>query len=90
MYFRLLHDEASGAMSYLLADLARAEAVLVDPRGLDLPVLRALLNEHQLQLRWQHGAHRAELVVDLRLRCHRLHHTPLPAGTPAEQGLQAP
>lgn len=52
MYFRLLHDEASGAMSYLLADLARAEAVLVDPRGLDLPVLRALLNEHQLQLRW--------------------------------------
>lgn len=52
MYFRLLHDETSGAMSYLLADLARAEAVLVDPRGLDMPVLRALLDEHQLQLRW--------------------------------------
>jgi glyoxylase-like metal-dependent hydrolase (beta-lactamase superfamily II) len=52
MYFRLLHDETSGAMSYLLADLGRAEAVLVDPRGVDLPVLRALLDEHQLQVRW--------------------------------------
>ena len=33
MHFRLLHDEASGAMSYLLADLDAGEAVLIDPRG---------------------------------------------------------
>ena len=52
MYFRMLHDEASGAMSYLLADLEAREAVLVDPRGADLAVLRALLSEHGLRLRW--------------------------------------
>lgn len=35
MYFRLLHDEATGAASYLLADLEAGEAVLIDPRGAD-------------------------------------------------------
>jgi sulfur dioxygenase len=52
MYFRILHDEASGAMSYLLADLEAAEAVLIDPRGGDVPVLAAMLDEHRLRLRW--------------------------------------
>ena len=52
MYFRMLHDEATGAMSYLLADIERAEAVLVDPRGTDLALLRALLDEHGLAVRW--------------------------------------
>lgn len=52
MYFRLLLDERSGAVSYLLADLDAGEAVLVDPRGADVPVLRAMLDEHQLRLRW--------------------------------------
>lgn len=52
MYFRLLHDEHSGAMSYLLADLSAAEAVLIDPRGGDVAVLRAMLDEHRLRLRW--------------------------------------
>lgn len=52
MYFRLLHDERSGAVSYLLADLDAGEAVLVDPRGADVPVLLAMLDEHQLRLRW--------------------------------------
>lgn len=52
MYFRMLHDEASGAMSYLLADLTRSEAVLIDPRGVDVPVLLAMLAEHHLELRW--------------------------------------
>lgn len=52
MYFRMLHDEASGAMSYLLADLEARSAVLIDPRGSDLAVLQALLAEHGLQLRW--------------------------------------
>ena len=52
MYFRMLHDEATGTISYLLADLGRAEAVLIDPRGPDLPVIRALLDEHALTVRW--------------------------------------
>ncbi|MDE2455232.1 MAG: hypothetical protein KGL43_16715 [Burkholderiales bacterium] len=52
MYFRLLQDEATGAVSYLLADLDCGEAVLVDPRGADVPVLSAMLDEHRLRLRW--------------------------------------
>ena len=52
MYFRILHDDASGETTYLLADLDAREAVLVDPRGRDLPVLSALLAERELRLRW--------------------------------------
>jgi glyoxylase-like metal-dependent hydrolase (beta-lactamase superfamily II) len=52
VYFRLLHDEATGAVSYLLADLDSGDAVLVDPRGADVPVLAAMLDERRLQLRW--------------------------------------
>jgi sulfur dioxygenase len=52
MYFRMLHEAGSGRMSYLLADLAVGEAVLVDPRPADVPLLQAMLGEHQLRLRW--------------------------------------
>jgi sulfur dioxygenase len=52
MYFRILHDDASGELTYLLADLDAREAVLIDPRGRDLPVLLALLSERELRLRW--------------------------------------
>lgn len=52
MYFRMLFDDASAAVSYLLADLSAGDAVLVDPQPADLPVLRAMLAEHRLQLRW--------------------------------------
>ena len=52
MYFRILHDEASGELTYLLADQDAREAVLVDPRGRDLPLLAALLAERGLRLRW--------------------------------------
>lgn len=52
MYFRILSDEASGAVSYLLADLDTRDCVLVDARGADVPVLRAMLDEHQLRLCW--------------------------------------
>ncbi len=52
MYFRVLHDEPSGGVSYLLADLQAGEAVLVDPRAADLPLLAAMLDEHRLHLRW--------------------------------------
>ncbi|MBP6765118.1 MAG: hypothetical protein KA141_08985 [Rubrivivax sp.] len=50
MYFRLLHDDASGAVSYLLGDLEAGEAVLVDPRGADVPVLLSMLDEQGLRL----------------------------------------
>lgn len=52
MYFRILHDPVSGELSYLLADIDAREAVLVDPRGRDLPVLQSLLAERELRLRW--------------------------------------
>jgi sulfur dioxygenase len=52
MYFRILHDEVSGELTYLLADPDAREAVLIDPRGRDLPVLAALLSERDLRLRW--------------------------------------
>lgn len=52
MYFRILHDEAGGGLTYLLADPDAREAVLIDPRGRDLPVLSALLAERDLRLSW--------------------------------------
>ena len=52
MLFRILHDEASGELTYLLADADAREAVLVDPHSRDLPVLQALLDERGLRLRW--------------------------------------
>ena len=76
MYFRLLHDERSGAVSYLLADLDAAEAVVIDPRGADVPLLSAMLNEHQLRLRWL-------------LRTHE-HDTQLPGEAQALDSLGAP
>ena len=52
MHFHILHDARSGEMSYLLADTAARQAVLIDPHSRDLPVLQALLSERELQLRW--------------------------------------
>jgi sulfur dioxygenase len=52
MYFRMLHDEFSGELTYLLADVHAKEAVLIDPHSRDLDVLSALLAEHDLHLRW--------------------------------------
>jgi glyoxylase-like metal-dependent hydrolase (beta-lactamase superfamily II) len=52
MYFRILHDEVSGELTYLLADVLAKEAVLIDPRDRDLGVLTALLAERDLRLRW--------------------------------------
>ena len=48
MYFRMLEDPAQAAVTYLLADLERGEAVLIDPRPADLPLLRAMLAEQHL------------------------------------------
>lgn len=63
MYFRLLHDEPSGAVSYLLADLDAGEAVLIDPRGADVPLLGAMLDEHQLRLRWLLRTHEHDALL---------------------------
>jgi len=51
MLFRMLHHEASGELTYLLADLDAGEAVVIDPRAEDVAVLKALLAEHRLRLR---------------------------------------
>ncbi|WP_180128035.1 hypothetical protein [Rhodoferax sp. BLA1] len=51
MYFRILNDSHSGEFSYLLADHTQ-DAVLIDPRAQDIPVLLALLAERDLRLRW--------------------------------------
>lgn len=51
MYFRMLEDPADAAVSYLLADLECGEAVLIDPRPDDLPLLQAMLAEQRLACR---------------------------------------
>jgi glyoxylase-like metal-dependent hydrolase (beta-lactamase superfamily II) len=90
MYFRLLHDERSGAVSYLLADLDAGEAVLVDPRGADVPVLQAMLDEHQLRLRWllRTHEHDAQLFGEAaaldRLGAPRIQHQ-LPGSAPTRE-----
>lgn len=50
VYFRILNNDASGELTYLLADLDAREAVLIDPHGADLPVWRASLAEQELRL----------------------------------------
>ncbi len=52
VYFRILNNDASGGLTYLLADLDAREAVLIDPKGSDLALLLALLAEHELRLCW--------------------------------------
>jgi glyoxylase-like metal-dependent hydrolase (beta-lactamase superfamily II) len=63
--FRILHDERSGELSYLLADTGAREAVLVDPHSRDLPVLQALLNERDLRLRWVLRTHQHDHLQPL-------------------------
>lgn len=65
MYFRILNDPAHCAFTYLLADMSSQQAVLIDPRVSDLPLLRALLSERDLRLSWvlrthHHGASLAQ------------------------------
>ena len=84
MYFRILHDDNTGEFTYLLADPLAGEAVLIDPRARDLPVLAALLAERDLHLRWVLRTH------------HHDHQKPMEAqrlaslGVPLVQGDSGP
>lgn len=69
VYFRILNNDATGELTYLLADLDAKEAVLVDPHGRDVQLLLALLAERDLRLRWS-------------LRTH--HHDALQPGEPVQ------
>lgn len=95
MYFRLLHDERSGAVSYLLADLDAGEAVVIDPRGADVPLLGAMLAEHQLRLRWllRTHEHDAQLPGECqaldRLGAPRVQHQLPASAEPADPGPAA-
>ncbi len=84
MYFRILHDESTGEVSYLLADADAREVVLVDPRGRDLPLLQSLLAERELRLRWVLRTHQHDTLAphepDLLARL----------GAPIVQGKAAP
>ena len=53
VYFRILNNEASGELTYVLGDLDAREAVVVDPHACDSSVLLALLAERELRLRWR-------------------------------------
>ena len=61
MYFRILNDSDSGEFSYLLADHTQ-DAVLIDPRARDIPVLLALLAERDLRLRWVLRTHQHDAL----------------------------
>ncbi len=51
-YFRQLYDTDHGALSYVLGDPTRGEAVLIDPLAQDDVLLGAMLQEQGLRLRW--------------------------------------
>ena len=62
MYFRILNNEASGELTYLLADQDAREAVLIDPHSCDFPVLSALLAERDLRLCWVLRTHQHDAL----------------------------
>jgi len=52
MYFRQIPYNATGALSYLLADAGTLEAVVIDPQPAQSDLILALLMERKLQLRY--------------------------------------
>jgi glyoxylase-like metal-dependent hydrolase (beta-lactamase superfamily II) len=60
MYFRQLIDRADGVLTYVLADFETHEALVIDPTSHQRVLVRAVLAEHRLTLRWV-----------LRTHCHR-------------------
>lgn len=92
MLFRLLHDERSGELSYLLGDADGGEAVLIDPHGRDLAVWRAMLGDRGLRLRWllrthHHDPNRpGEFQALQSLRVPLVQGAPAPGTTPVADG----
>lgn len=84
MLLRILHDERSGELSYLLADAGAREAVLVDPHGRDLPLLQALLDERQLRLRWVLRTHQHDALQPAEFDLLTRLGAPLVQGQPCE------
>ena len=52
MYFRTIEDPAEAALTYLVADTAEQEAVVIDPLTGQSELIRALLDERDLRLRF--------------------------------------
>ena len=50
MYFRQIHDASSNALTYLLADEAAGEAVVIDPLRSQATLILAMLAERKLRL----------------------------------------
>jgi len=96
MYFRILHDDTSGELTYLLADMDAQEAVLIDPHARDLPVLTALLAERELRLRWVLRTHHHDDQLTLerlalaQLAAPLIQGDALPAGTELDDGAVLP
>jgi len=84
MYFRILHDDASGELTYLLADMDSREAILIDPHSRDLDLLAALLAERDLRLRWALRTHQHDHLNEQE----PVHLAQL--GAPLVQGAAAP
>jgi hypothetical protein len=51
MYFRQIRDAATNALTYLLADEERREAVVIDPLRIQATLILALLAERRVRLR---------------------------------------
>ncbi len=52
MIFRQLFNPADSAMTYLIGDPASGEAVVIDPLKSQATLIRALLAEHRLRLKY--------------------------------------
>jgi sulfur dioxygenase len=89
MLFRILHDDASGVLSYLLGDEATREAVLIDPRSSDRVVLDAVLHAERLQLRWILRTHDHDAAQPHEVRRLRAWHVPVVQGQ-ARAGVTVP
>jgi sulfur dioxygenase len=63
--FQILHDSSGRQRSYLLADSNLGEALLIDPRSQDLPVIQALLQDRQLKLRWLLRTHQHDQLQSM-------------------------
>lgn len=73
MDVRTIRSLSFGALSYLLADARQQEAAVIDPQSADISLIRAMLGEGKLRLKWvlrthDHDVHRpGELVALQRL-----------------------